>query len=134
MKYLLIFSLFLSLSCSKQKSMEQRPLKAVPSYGIDGKTITLLADKSEGDVCAYGWQVSVGSPVGANVTFSPNSSIQAQKNPDRDQPDQPYYLTGTLQFSPITANVDKAGTYIFSLQVLDAFRNESWADLTIEVK
>lgn len=114
--------------------MEQRPLKAIPSYMVDGKKITLIADKSEGDVCALGWQMSVGSPAGAKCTFSPMSSLQGDKNPNRDIPNQPYYISGTLQFQNITAIVDKVGNYIFSLQVLDANRNESWADINVEVK
>lgn len=114
--------------------MEQRPLKAIPSYMINGKTITLIADKSEGDVCAIGWQMSEGSPAGANCTFSPLSSIQGDKNPNRNNPGEPYYITGTLEYSAITATVDKTGSYVFSLQVLDANRNESWADVNVEVK
>lgn len=114
--------------------MEQRPLKAIPSYMVDGKKITLIADKSEGDVCAAGWQMSIGSPQGADAIFYPSSSYQAQKNPDRDKPDQPYYISDTFEFQPITATVNKSGTYIFSLEVLDAFKKSSWADITIEVK
>lgn len=134
MKYVLIFSLSLALSCSKNKTMDIRPLKAIPSYMIDGKTITLIADKSEGDVCAYGWAMSQGSPEDATVKFSPNTSVQGEKNPNRDQPNQPYYISGTLQYFHIIATVDKLGTYIFSLQVLDGNRNDDWATLTIEVK
>lgn len=111
-----------------------KPLKAVPTASVNGKVITLNADKSEGDVCAYGWQMSVGSPQGATVAFSPNSSVQGDKNSRRNETGQPYYLSGTLQYSPITATVSKIGTYIFSLQVLDANRNENWADITVEVK
>ena len=133
MKYLFIFSLSLLFSCNKQKSMEQKPLKAIPSYMVDGKKITLIADKSEGDVCAIGWQMSNGSPQGAKVSFSPSSSIEGQKNPNRNTQGQPYYLKETFQFSPITATVDKVGKYVFSLQVLDANRNESWADINVEV-
>lgn len=115
--------------------MEQRPLKAIPSYMIDGKTITLIADKSEGAVCAYGFQMSEGSPQGATVVFNPaEGSIQGEKNPSRNDPNQPYYISGSLKYSPIIATVNKAGNYVFSLQVLDAFRNESWADINIEVK
>jgi len=134
MKYLLLFCISLSLSCSKNKSMEQRPLKAVPTASVNGMVITLTADKSEGDVCAYGWQMSNGSPQGATVTFNPISSFQAEKNPDRDKPNQPYYKSGTLQYHEILATVNKPGNYIFSLQVLDANRNESWADINVEVK
>ena len=131
--YVLIL-LSLALSCSKSKTMEQKPLKAVPTASVNGKVITLVADKSEGDVCAYGWQMSTPSPAGATATFSPLSSVQGEKNPRRDEQGQPYYLTGTMKYSPITATVSKTGTYIFSLQVLDANRNENWADITVEVK
>lgn len=135
MKYLLIFSLSLALSCSKNTQSMVKPLKAVPTASVNGKVITLTADKSEGDVCAYGWQKSVGSPQGATVAFNPiEGSIQGEKNPKRDEQGQPYYISGTIQIKPITATVDKVGTYIFSLQVLDANRNENWADISIEVK
>lgn len=135
MKYLLIFSLSLILSCSKNsQSMDTRPLKAIPSYMVNGKQITLIADKSEGDVCAYGWQMSQGSVAGGTATFSPLSSVQGEKNPDRNIQGQPYYKSGTLQYSPIIATVNKVGTYIFTLQVLDAYQKESIADITVEVK
>lgn len=110
------------------------PLKAVPHATVNGKTITLTADQSTGDVCAYGFQMSVGSPAGATCTFSPLSSIQGDKNPRRNEDGQPYYISGTLQYSPITATVSKTGAYVFSLQVLDANRNENWADINVEVK
>lgn len=136
MKYLLIFSLSLALSCSKTKesTMDTRPLKAVPTASVNGKVITLTADKSEGDVCAYGWALTATSPTQSTVSYSPNSSIQGDKNPDRDVSGQPYYLKGTLKYTPVMATVTKTGNYIFSLQVLDANKNESWADITIEVK
>lgn len=136
MKYLSIILLSLVLSCSKSKSstMDTRPLKAIPSYMINGKVITLIADKSEGDVCAYGWGLRSGSVVGGTAIFSPLSSVQGDKNPLRDQSGQPYYVSGSLKFTPITATVNKEGIYIFSLQVLDANRNENWADITVEVK
>lgn len=115
--------------------MDTRPLKAVPSYMIDGKTITLIADKSEGDVCAYGFAMSVGSPAGATVVFNPiEGSVQGEKNPNRNNPGEPYYKSNTLQYIPITATVNKIGNYTFKLQVLDANRNEHWADIQVEVK
>ncbi len=129
MKYIFSLCTILILSCTKQKSMDQpQPLKAIPNATVNNKTITLTADKSEGDVCAVGWQMSTGSPAGAKVTYSPTSFIQGEKNPDGT------YKSGTLQFKPITATVDKVGTYVFSLQVLDANKKESWADINVEVK
>lgn len=135
MKYLLIFSLSLIFSCSKnQTSMHTRPLKAVPTATVNGKVITLTADKSEGDVCSVGWAMSEPSPAGATVVFDPISYIQGEKHPKRNESGQPYFITGTFKYSAIKATVNKIGTYKFSLQVLDAFKNENWADITVEVK
>jgi len=109
--------------------MSDNTLKATPEATVEGYKIRLSAAQSTGDVCAYGWAMSVGSPLKAKVKFSPKSSMQGQKTPDKKG-----YISNTCAFITITAEVNKPGEYIFSLQVLDKEKNSSWADIKVEVK
>jgi len=108
-------------------SEETIPLKAVPSFTVNGKTITLTADKSEGDVCSYGFDMTADSPEGAHVVFKPNSSVWGEKKDDK-------YVSGTLKFIPITAQVDKPGDYIFQMEVLDHDRKSDWAKFKVTIQ
>lgn len=127
MKYILLLSTIILLSCNKSSIMSE-PLQAIPKATVNGKIITLTSDQSKGDVCAYGFAMSTGSPDGAKVIFSPNSYAEGKKNSDGT------FVPGTLKYIPITATVDKNGTYIFSMEVLDKDRNSDWEQFTIEIK
>lgn len=106
----------------------ETPLKAIPEATIEGYKIKLSAAKSEGDVCAYGWGMSLGSPDKARVKFSPKSSMQALKTEDKKK-----YISGSCPFITITATVDCPGEYVFSLQVLDKDKKDNWATIKVEV-
>ena len=108
--------------------MSDTPLKAIPEATVEGYKIRLSASKSEGDVCAYGWALSIGSPENAKVRFSPKRSMQGTKTEDKKK-----YISGTCPFVTITATVDCPGEYIFSLQVLDKDKNDHWADVKVSV-
>jgi len=126
----LILSTFALISCNKtNNAMSEaiKPLKAVPEFVVNGRNITLTADKSEGDVCSYGFDMAAGSPDGAHITFSPNSSVWGDKKDDK-------YVPGTLKFIPITATVDKPGDYNFSMEVLDRDRKSNWAYFKVTIK
>lgn len=108
--------------------MSDTPLKAIPEATIEGYKIRLSAAKSEGDVCAWGFAMSLGSPDKAKVKFSPKSSIQGQKTEDKKK-----YISGSCPFITITATVDCPGEYVFSLQVLDKDKKDHWADIKVNV-
>lgn len=122
---LVILSTFILLSCNKENSNkmseETLPLKAIPTATVNGKVITLLADKSTGAITAYGWALDVSSPTYADqsntVTFS--NGVFSHKGAD---------------FIPITVTVGKAGKYAFSLIVYDANKKQDYATVEIEVK
>lgn len=129
-----ILAALLLVSCQKENSktmaetLQNLPLKAVANYTVDGLKITLLADKSEGDVCAYGWQANINGDSGP-FTFAPNSSEQGTKNADGT------YISGSCKIIPIVCTVPKAGIYSFDLEVLDSKKNSNWAtNLKVEVK
>jgi len=109
--------------------MPDTPLKAIPEATVEGYKIRLSAAKSEGDVCQYGWGMSLGSPDKAKVKFSPKSSMKGQKTEDKKA-----YIPGSCPFITITATVDCPGEYIFSLQVVDKDKNDHWADVKVTVE
>lgn len=120
------------IACSKSSdsnSQASKPLKAVLNATVSGMAITITADKSEGDVCAYGFDVY---PVDTNlifhVTFSPSTSQQGQKNSTGTG-----YVSGTLKYIPLSATVDKKAQYNVALEVLDSKRDTSWAYTKVTV-
>lgn len=120
MKYLiLILSTFILLSCNKENSNkmseETLPLKAIPSATVNGKVITLLADKSTGSLTQYGWQLEDSSPTEGPVTYSPSSSHKG------------------ADFVPIAATVTTTGTFTFRLTVYDK-SGQNHAFLSVDVK
>ena len=103
------------------------PLKAVPTATVNGLKVTLMADQSQGDVCAFGWQASTAGDSGP-FTFDPNSSEQGTKNPDGT------YVSGSCKLIPIVCTVPKAGNYSFDLEVLDSKKNTNWGTINVQVK
>lgn len=137
MKTLLtILSTFVLLSCNKSNStnaMEEtqtQPLKAIPTASVNGKTITLSADKSTGPITSYGWALDVSSPTypdPSNPVFITPLSWEAKKD------DKGNWVLPIL-FSRSTTNVTKAGKYVFSLIVYDADKKQDYSTIEIEVK
>jgi hypothetical protein len=71
-----ILTIFTLLSCNKENSKnmaETLPLKAIPTATVNGLKVTLIADQSQGDICAYGWQANASGDGGPFI-FTPNSS------------------------------------------------------------
>jgi hypothetical protein len=108
--------------------MSDTPLKAIPEATVEGYKIRLSAAKSTGDICGYGWAMSLGSPDKAKVKFFPKSSMKGQKTEDKKS-----YISNSCPFITITAEVDTPGEYIFSLQVVDKDKNDDWADIKVTV-
>lgn len=100
-------------------SEETLPLKAIPSASVDGKVVTLTADKSTGPIVAYGWALDTTSPTdgsnGNNIVFSPYS----HKGSD---------------FIPSKVYVTKPGKYVFGLTVYNDKNEQDYGLVTIEVK
>lgn len=112
----LIPILLIFTACTKQNSLQMATtLKAVPEATVNGKTITLTANKSEGEITKYGWQLDISSPTTSPVTYAPSSS---HKGGD---------------FVPITATVIKPGVYEFGLTVYDT-DGQDYQKIQIEVK
>lgn len=116
---LVILSTFILLSCNKENSSkmseETLPLKAIPSASVNGKVITLLADKSTGALIQYGWQLEDSSPTEGPVTYSPSSSHKG------------------ADFVPIAATVTRTGTFTFRLTVYNG-TGQDHAFLNVDVK
>ena len=119
-----ILAVLLLVSCQKENSktmaetlttQQTQPLKAIPSYTVNGKVISLLANKSTGTLTTYGWQLEDSSPTYSPVTYSPSSSHKG------------------ADFVPIEATVQKTGTYTFRLTVYDK-TSQDFALLNVEVK
>ncbi len=91
------------------------PLKSIPTATASGKTITLTADKSTGDVKMYGWQLEDSSPTEGPVTYSPSSSHKG------------------ADFVPIAATVTRTGTFTFRLTVYSETAQD-YALINIDVK
>lgn len=111
--------IIISKTASRTMTEDQIPLKAIPTASVNGKVVTLTADKSTGAIAKYGWAVDATTPteMGSNnpVTFSAYS----HKGPD---------------FVPITVTVTKEGKYVFGLTVYDAENKQDYGLITIEVK
>lgn len=134
MKLLITILAFAIISCNKEnsKSMseETQPLKVIPTASVNGKTITLTADKSTGSITSYGWALDVSSPTYADasnpITITPLSRKAAKDG------DGKWVLP--LEFKPATATVTKAGKYAFSLMVYDTDGKQYYATVEMEVK
>lgn len=126
----MLFLLSCSKSSNSNSSTSSKPLKAVLNATVSGMTITITADKSEGDVCAYGFDVyGVDTTLMFHATFSPGTSQQGQKNTAGTG-----YVSGTLTYIPLSATVDKKADYHVALEVLDSKRDTSWAYTIVTVK
>lgn len=122
MKTILTILAFAIISCSKSNSTKMSevvPLKAVPTASVNGRVITLSADKSTGDITQYGWQLEDSSPTGGPVTYAPSSSKRANDN--------------GIDFTPITATVTKTGMYKFRLTVYDK-SSQDYNFINVDVK
>lgn len=106
------------------------PLKAIPSASVNGKVITLSADKSTGNITSYGWALDVSSPTYSDpanpVVLSP-LSFKANKD------DKGNWIL-PITFHPTTTTVTKAGKYTFSLTVYDADKKQDYATVEIEIQ
>lgn len=100
---------------------EALPLKSIPTATVNGKIITLNADKSTGPITSYGWALDVSSQTYADpsnpVTFT--NGIFSHKGSD---------------FIPISVTVGKAGKYAFSLIVYDVDKKQDYATVQVEIQ
>lgn len=120
MKLLFTILAFAIISCNKTNTnamaeTQVLPLKSIPTATVNGKVITLLADKSTGSLTQYGWQLEDSSPTDGPVTYSPSSSHKG------------------ADFAPIAATVTKTGTFTFRLTVYDK-SGQDHAFLNVDVK